>query len=289
MYEIILRISHTDLIATEIILDEFGACSVSMRNTEDHSLFAEGLDKFPLWKKITLTALFENDIDTVALRDTLEIALNTSQDISKQVLEPQHWQLAWKQGLKPMQFGKRFWICPSCFTAPDPFAINIRLDPGLAFGTGTHPTTALCLEWLAENAPINKFVIDFGCGSGILAMTAYFLGANGILAIDHDPLAIEAAKQNAAQNNIPEHTINFVINDQINNQVCDVLLANVLLNPLLHIKTNFATCLRKDGKILLSGILEQQLDTLSQSYESHFKFDRIHSKDKWVLIEASHL
>ena len=289
MHEITFRISHTDLVAAEIILEESGACSVSMCDAEDHALFAQATGDFPLWKQIALTALFESDIDTNSLRATLEHSLNASLEIKKQLLNSQQWQQAWKQGLKPVRYGERLWICPSYFTFPDPFAINIRLDPGLAFGTGTHPTTALCLKWLTNNVIKNKNVIDFGCGSGILAMAGYFLGANKILAIDHDPLALQTAQQNIVLNNLPAFAIQFTESDHISNQQCDVLLANVLLNPLLQLKDNFVACLAKNGKLLLSGILEQQLETITNSYQSHFKFDHIYSKDGWLLIEASHL
>ena len=221
------------------------------------------------------------------LTDILEKSLSTSLEITKQTLDNQHWQHAWKQGLKPLQFGERLWVCPSCFTHPDPFAINIRMDTGLAFGTGTHPTTALCLEWLTEHALAEKFVIDFGCGSGILAIAAYFLGAREILAVDHDPLAIQAARQNVSLNRIPKQAIQFIKNDHLSNQNCDILIANVLLNPLLKLKSNFASCLAENGKILLSGILEQQLEKISNGYKSHFKIDHVYSKDGWLLIEAS--
>ena len=137
-------------------------------------------------------------------RIVLNSALESAIEINQREVQIQDWQTAWMQRFQPMQFGERLWVCPSWLTYPDPFAINIQLDPGMAFGTGTHDTTSLCLNWLTNYPLSGKTVIDFGCGSGILAIAAYFLGADKIFAIDHDAQAIEATKLNAAKNDIDE-------------------------------------------------------------------------------------
>ena len=191
------------------------------------------------------------------------------------------------QNLQPMQFSERLWVCPSWMTYPDPFAINIQLDPGLAFGTGTHPTTALCLQWLANYSLADKTVMDFGCGSGILAIAAYYLGAKKIIAIDHDPQAIQATGLNANINGVDSKMLQMILADSPPPQSCDVIIANVLLLPLLKYSADFAKAMSPSSKIILSGILESQLEQMKQVYEPSFKFDNIHSKKEWLLIEAS--
>lgn len=287
MFEISLRLERHQYLATEILLDELGAASISVIDAEDHPIFVEEVDGTPLWQHITLTALFVEDIALQTLQEPIENALAAPVELSKRRINDQDWQKKWMQKLQPIQFSERLWVCPSWLTYPDPFAINIQLDPGLAFGTGTHPTTHLCLEWLAHFPLQNKTVMDFGCGSGILAIAAYFLGAANIVAIDYDPQAIQATQINASKNNIDDNVLHTKLADSPTQQICDVIIANVLLLPLLQLSTAFAAVMSPTSKIILSGILDQQLDQMKQVYEPTFKFDKIHSKNEWLLIEAS--
>lgn len=213
MFEISLRLTHTQHVAVEVILEELGAISISLHDAADNPVFVEEVGETPLWKQITLTALFKEDIELNRLQNMLENALACPIEISKQTIEEQDWQHTWMQGLQPMQFGERLWVCPSWYRLPDPCAINIQLDPGLAIGTGTRPTTTLCLGWLANHPPINKAVIDFGCGSGILAIAAYYLGAKTVCAIDHDPQAIQATRVNADCNHVPKEKLEILVAD----------------------------------------------------------------------------
>ena len=287
MFEINLRISPPQHIAVEAVLEELGATSISLCEAVDEPVFVQAVDEMPLWKQITLSALFNEQIELDYLRNTLEDILNCPIEISIQAIDEQDWQQSYMQTIQPTQFGKRLWICPSWCTSPDPFAINIRLDPGLAFGTGAHPTTALCLEWLANHPPSDQSVIDFGCGSGILAIAAYYLGAKSILAVDHDPQAIQATYANASCNHLFNNKLKIVSANNLRSAACDVLIANVLLQPLVKLKQDFAHAVLPAGKIILSGILPPQLGELTQAYQTSFDIDQIYSKNEWLLIEAT--
>ena len=287
MFEIKLRILQIQTIAVEIVLEELGATSISLQDAENEPVFVEQLDDTPLWKQITLTAYFAETVDTNLLQQKLEHCLDCAVEISARKVEDADWQKSSMQAFGAMQFGKRLWVCPSWRHCPDPFAVNIRLDPGLAFGTGTHPTTALCLEWLADHSIKNKIIVDFGCGSGILAIAAYYLGATSVVAIDHDPQAILATRSNAAFNHVPESILEIQFAQRLQQKNCDIIIANVLLQPLIDLAQQFAECIKPSGKIILSGILESQLDELRQAYQSNFIFEHICVKDEWLLVEAS--
>ncbi len=287
MFEVSVRLLRHQYLAAEILLDELGAVSISVVDAEDDPIFIEEVDETPLWQHLTLTALFTEDIALATLQEPIESALAAPVELIKQAVQDQDWQKKWMQNLQPIQFSERLWVCPSWLTHPDPFAINIQLDPGLAFGTGTHPTTELCLQWLA-NCPLqHKTVLDFGCGSGILAIAAYFLGAKDIMAIDHDPQAIQAARYNAKKNNIDNQVLHTILADSPPAKTYDVIIANVLLLPLLQFSDTFAKAMSPTSKIILSGILDLQLEQMRQVYEPTFTFDMIHSKNEWLLIEAS--
>lgn len=287
MFEICLRLDRNQTIASEILLEDLGAVSISLEDAEDHPIFVEQVGSTPLWKNVTLTALFVDDVDQPALQKSLEQALEAAVEVNKKEIHDQDWHKVWMQNFQPMQFGERLWVCPSWMTYPDPFAINIRLDPGLAFGTGTHGTTALCLQWLANYPLINKSVLDFGCGSGILAIAAFYLGAKKIYAIDHDPQAIEATELNAKNNGVDKCCIHIHLADTPPQEKFDVLLANVLLTPLIEFAPQFANILQPSGRLILSGILTSQLESLENAYKEFFKFNVIHSQNEWLLIEAS--
>ena len=287
MFAISVRLNRSQTLATEILLEDLGAVSISLEDAEDNAIFIDQMGHTPLWQHVTLTALFVQDIDLDALQNRLEKALNTAVEISKHEVQEQDWQKNWEQSLQAMCFGDRLWICPSNMTYPDPFAINIWLDPGLAFGTGGHETTSLCLEWLTNYPLQNKTLMDFGCGSGILAIAAYFLGAKTVYALDHDPQAIQATQMNAANNQVCFDCLNISLSSFPKQRNCDLIIANVLLQPLIELCEHFAKCVSPTGKLILSGILEHQLEQLEKSYQTYFTFDVTNSKNEWLLIEAS--
>ncbi len=287
MFEITLRILKIQTVAVEVILEDLGTVSISLQDAVNNPIYVEQLDETPLWEQITLTALFVDVIDTEILRQNLEHCLDCPIEIHVRELEEKDWQKTSMQAFQAMQFGERLWVCPSWQCFPDPFAVNIKLDPGLAFGTGTHATTALCLDWLAEHPIKNKAVVDFGCGSGILAIAAYYLGAISVLAIDYDPQAIQATKNNAKCNQVPDKILEIEAAHKLQQKSCDIIMANVLLQPLIDLEKQFAACIKPTGKLILSGILTTQLDELKQAYQPNFIFEHVFVRDEWLLVEAS--
>ena len=185
----------------------------------------------------------------------------------------------------PMRFGERLWICPSTQAPPDPQGVNILLDPGLAFGTGTHPTTALCLEWLDANPPTDARVVDYGCGSGILALAAAKLGARKVHAVDIDPQALLATTQNAAANAVAG-VIEVCLPEKMLLGQCDLVLANILAGPLQNLAPRFADLLRPGGALVLAGLLDAQASELITAYESWFQFDAPQTRVGWTRLVA---
>ena len=198
---------------------------------------------------------------------------------------------------KAMRFGRQLWVCPSHVEPPDPNAVNLRLDPGLAFGTGTHATTALCLEWLAEasegigesagraNALAGRTVLDYGCGSGILAVAASLLGAERVIALDIDPQAIQATRENAVRNGVSE-IIETTAADTVDAGTADIIVANILYAPLLELVDIFADALQPGGVLVLSGVLEEQVDALMLHYTQWFSFEQTRLLDGWAMLAA---
>jgi ribosomal protein L11 methyltransferase len=186
-------------------------------------------------------------------------------------------------GYAPMQFGTRLWIVPTGFDAPDPDGVNLLLDPGLAFGTGTHPTTALCLEWLDAHPPVDQVVIDYGCGSGILGIAALKLGAREVWAVDNDPQALVATLDNAQRNAVAAQ-VKPVMPGDLPAMHADLLLANILANPLIELAPRFADFVRPGAALVLSGILAEQADSVSAAYGDRFTLQPPAQREDWVRI-----
>jgi ribosomal protein L11 methyltransferase len=203
-----------------------------------------------------------------------------------ELLEDKDWEREWMDNFHPMKFGERLWVCPSWKPVPDENAVNVMLDPGLAFGTGTHPTTALCLAWLDSQNLQDKIVIDFGCGSGILAIAALKLGAKRVIGIDIDPQAITASRDNAQRNNVSEQLELYLPADLPTGVVADVLVANILAGPLRELSTNIEAVVKENGLLALSGILQQQADELVEVYSQWFKMDKPEIKDEWARLSG---
>ncbi|RDH81579.1 MAG: 50S ribosomal protein L11 methyltransferase [endosymbiont of Galathealinum brachiosum] len=276
--------------AEETLLDA-GALSVTFKDAEDNPVLEPLPGETPLWDKIILTGLFEADINTESLKSQILSQLGEQTSLKLEALEDKDWVRAWMDDYKPMQFGNRLWVCPKHLPPPQADAVNLMLDPGLAFGTGTHPTTALCLEWLdsidAENGITNKSVLDFGCGSGVLAIAALLLGAEHCDGTDIDPQAIIASKDNALENNVNDKLDLYLPKDMPDNQsheYYDIVLANILAGPLTELAEQLANYCRTGGDIVLSGILETQSDKIIQAYSPWFNLDPIAVKDDWIRV-----
>jgi ribosomal protein L11 methyltransferase len=242
----------------------------------------------PLWNDLIITALFNGDDDLSVLVLTLES--NKQQwkitDINLETIVDQDWERAWMDDFKPMKFGNNLWIYPSWNKIPEDDSNKIILDPGLAFGSGTHPTTALCLEWLDSNPPQGLSVIDYGCGSGILAIAAAKLDADKIVATDIDQQALIATKNNMLKNQIPDTIIETCFPKDIPTKPVELLIANILSKPLIELAEAFAQLTKPNGSIVLSGILEEQTDNIVHAYQPHFSNIQIAQKDDWIRVTA---
>jgi len=267
-------------------LSAHGALSVTYEDAADQPLYEPPPGQTPLWQRTVVSGLFEADIDSEALGHSLQAEHGPAIDqLRIEILEDKDWVREWMTHYRPMQFGERLWIVPSHHTPPDPAAVNIFLDPGLAFGTGTHPTTAMCLRWLAAHPPAGQTVVDYGCGSGILAIAAARLGAARVIAVDNDPQALLATRDNAERNQVATYIECRDVEPPLQMQ-CDTLLANILAGPLLGLAGRFADLLRPGGNIALSGILAGQADELRRVYQAWFEFQPAQHQDEWVLLNA---
>jgi ribosomal protein L11 methyltransferase len=269
-------------------LVEAGAISVTLDDAGDEPLYEPDPLKPPLWTQTRLTALFAADADLDGVRAYLlaTLGLKHLPEHAVQTVADRDWEREWLKDFKPMRFGRRLWVCPTGFTPPDPQAVNLLLDPGLAFGTGTHATTALCLEWLDSAGLTGLSVIDYGCGSGILAIAAARLGAKYVLAVDHDPQAITATRDNAERNGVT-HLIRASQPEALPDNHVDLLLANILAGPLVNLAPLFARRLKPGGRLVLSGILKDQEQELREAYGAHFDSFETAKREDWLRITAT--
>ncbi|HGG60491.1 MAG TPA: 50S ribosomal protein L11 methyltransferase [Gammaproteobacteria bacterium] len=281
------ELSPADLPIAEERLEALGCQSVTLMDAQDQPLLEPLPGEMPLWNRISVLALFPGSTDPALLRlaflDNLDIEVIGWRH---KRLEDQAWERAWMADFKPMRFGRRLWIVPSWAEPPEPEAVNLMLDPGLAFGSGTHPTTALCLEWLDAHPPRDQEVIDYGCGSGILALAALGLGARFVHGVDIDPQAIEASRQNAERNRIPADRYRFTEVDAPGMRPADLAMANILAGPLIANASQISRLVKSKGSIILSGILDEQADDVVQAYLPWFRITEQRSSKGWRLIAA---
>jgi len=271
----------------EDALLEVGAVSVTFMDAEDQPIFEPDLGTTPLWSNTHLLALFEADTDETALLAHLQLLCDGAlPEHHVERIEDQDWERSWMDGFQPMRFGQRLWIVPSWHAAPQPDAVNLLLDPGLAFGTGTHPTTALCLEWLDSQSLDNCSVLDFGCGSGILAIAALLLGAPQAAGTDIDPQALEASRDNASRNGIDPARFPVYLPADLPQQPADVVVANILAGPLVSLAPQITALVKGGGRLALSGILAEQAEEVRAAYASTFDLDPTAVKDGWVRISG---
>ena len=278
----------------ETALEEVGALSVTLLDADadtsnEKAILEPRVGETPLWSLIVLSALFESDVDRNGLVHVLsELLPDLEPDqITFRDVADQDWTRVWMDQFKPMQFGQRLWIYPWNIDPPvDSEAICVRLDPGLAFGTGTHPTTALCLEWLDQAQLKDKVVIDYGCGSGVLAIAAALLGAGQVVAVDNDPQALEASRDNAERNGVAKVITLHLPADETSSARADVLVANILAGPLHELAPMFAERVRPGGTLALSGILVGQHDELIVRYAEWFDDLAATVREDWVRIDG---
>ncbi len=271
----------------EDALLEVGAVSVTFMDAEDQPIFEPDLGTTPLWSHTHLLALFEADTDADALVAHLQLLTDGNlPEHQIEHIEDQDWERSWMDGFAPMRFGQRLWIVPSWHEAPEPDAVNLLLDPGLAFGTGTHPTTSLCLQWLDAQPLEGCSVLDFGCGSGILAIAALLLGAPRAVGTDIDPQALEASRDNAQRNGIADERFPVYLPADLPQDQADVVVANILAGPLVSLAPQITSLVKHGGRLALSGILAEQADEVRAAYAADFALDPTAVQDGWVRISG---
>lgn len=282
----LLEVTQSRCETAEDALLEAGAISVTYRDAEDNPVLEPAPGETPLWENVILMGLFEAGADTQRISQHIAEKLGTDVPVKIEQLEDKDWIRAWMDDYHPMQFGKRLWICPNHLTPPQPQAVNLMLDPGLAFGTGTHPTTALCMEWL-DSADVNaRTVLDYGSGSGVLAIAALLLGASHCDATDIDPQALEATCNNAVTNGVMGRLSVLEIGE-LNTQQYDIVLANILAGPLTELAPRLASYTRVGGQIVLSGILATQADDILRSYSPWFDMQPVAEREEWIRITGT--
>lgn len=283
-----LKINTTNQYAEQFsdLLEESGAVSVTFQDTYDNPVFEPLPGETRLWGNTDVIGLYDADIDTHQLISMLQGSPLFSDEITYKIeqLEDKDWEREWMDNFHPMKFGQKLWICPSWREVPDPNAVNVMLDPGLAFGTGTHPTTSLCLQWLDSLDLKDKTVIDYGCGSGILAIAALKLGAKSVIGVDIDPQALQASRDNAERNHVSEQLSLFLAKDLPANLEADIVVANILAGPLKELEPNIEILVKHNGLVGLSGILATQADSVYQAYQADFQLDPIVTLDEWCRI-----
>ena len=274
----------------EEALELVGAGAIMMEDAADQPLFEPPLGTTPLWDATRLVALFTIDSDMEAILEFLNEHLEGGLPSHRvEILEDQVWERAWMDHYHPMCFGDRLWVVPSWTPPPQPNAINLLLDPGLAFGTGTHATTALCMEWLDGLDLQDKIVVDYGCGSGILAIAALLLGAKHAYCVDTDPQALLASKDNAARNNVADKmTVCFP--DAMPDIKAGVVVANILAGPLAELAPVLARLCETNGDLAISGIIDSQVEDLKAAYAPWVIFDKLNTKDEnWCRLSGKRL
>lgn len=295
--ELQLTLDATEQAPAEAALDELGALSITLLDADadtpnEAAIFEPGVGEIPLWKTLTLLALFEAGTDRLAMLRALHGALPqlAPERIAFREVADQDWERAWMDRFHPMRFGRRLWIHPwnhepSAHDPPD--AVIVRLDPGLAFGTGTHPTTELCLEWLDAFDLAGKTVIDYGCGSGVLAIAALKLGAARAIGVDNDPQALTASRDNAMRNGVGGRLSLYLPEELPHGTQADAFVANILSGPLHELAPHFAALCRPGAPVALSGILAGQEPELLKRYAA-CGFSALHavSRDGWVRIDG---
>lgn len=278
------------------VLEEFllaaGANAVTLEDGDDQPLFEPIRGTTPLWQQTRITGLFDAEQDSEAMIQALQngwASVFPDQAFPSpriEILEDKDWEREWMENFHPIQVGERLWICPSWKEAPNPEATNLVLDPGLAFGTGTHPTTFMCLEWLDQHDVDGQTVVDYGCGSGILGVAALLLGAEKAYGVDNDPQALVATRENTDRNSLPTESFDVYYPGKIGDVKADLMLANILAGPLIDLAPTISALVKDQGSLVLSGILSHQADDVIAAYTPWFNFEPVKQKDEWVCLSA---
>ncbi len=276
----------------EAALENAGALAVTLGDAGDDPQLEPPPGAMPLWQAVQLRALFADDAAGAEQVQTLAVslaALNLTTPLIEQIAY-RAWERVWLEDFRPTRFGRRLWVCPVGQPAEDPDAVVVNLDPGLAFGTGHHPTTALCLEWLDGAELRGLTLLDYGCGSGILAIAALKLGAAAVIAVDHDPQAIEASAANAAANEVAGG-LTLCLPDELAGVAArlpaDCVVANILAGPLVELSSRLLAALAPGGRLVLSGVLAEQVPSVCAAYARQVELNPVQLREGWALIAGT--
>lgn len=285
-----LRVESTpqDYQSIEDALFEVGALSVTTLDAKDSPIYEPDPDAPPIWPDPILVGLFKSDIDSKSVLTNLLANCALSEDRCRwEILEDRVWETEWMEHFQPMCFGDNFWVYAE--PVADDGATTLLLDPGLAFGTGTHPTTALCLEWVVESDCLNKKVIDFGCGTGLLGIAALIRGANHCSFVDIDGQALMATEQNLLRNQVGTAKYNIALPADLDTEPADILLANILSGPLVELSGSIARLIQPGGLLCLSGILHTQREDILQAYRPCFSELEVKQSGDWLRITGTRI
>jgi ribosomal protein L11 methyltransferase len=284
--ELSFELGALDAEVAEAACFESGATSVTYTDTRDDPVLEPAPGEFRLWPATRMQALYAGDTDAAATSRVLAAQLGIPlEGIVITPVADRAWEREWLKDFHAMRFGKRLWVSPHHETVAEPEAVVVRLDPGLAFGTGTHPTTALCLQWLERHVTPGARVIDYGCGSGILAIAAVKLGAGHAYCFDIDPQALIATRDNAAANGVTGE-ITICDSAELLPEGADILVANILSGPLCALAPSFARLLGSAGTLVLAGLMDWQVPEVTQAHDAWFDIGPFAKRDDWVGLSG---
>ncbi|OTG83073.1 50S ribosomal protein L11 methyltransferase [Acinetobacter sp. ANC 4648] len=291
--QIHITVEQAQVDYTETLLNSLGAGGVTLDDAENQDLLEPLPGETPLWNHVIVTGIYaqedDEEIDVAALETFIRTQLPDA-PLRHEFLEDQAWERTWMDAYEPIQISEKFWIVPEWMEAPDADAVNIKLDPGLAFGTGNHASTFLCLQWLGKTDVKDKIVIDYGCGSGILGVAALLLGAKKVYATDIDPQAVLATKQNAELNGVLEKLyvgLPEEFNQTFKGKQADIHVANILAGPLMSLAKEFSTLIKSEGEFALAGVIEEQVADVSSVYSEFFDILEVEKRDEnWYRISG---
>ncbi|MBA3660956.1 MAG: 50S ribosomal protein L11 methyltransferase [Gammaproteobacteria bacterium] len=274
-----------DQLSDEIALHQVTA--ITWQDAADQSIYEPLPGEVIKWDKMILKGCFADYASVLTLIPYLELAKQRNEISHYQccAIDHQNWIQVGRKGFEARTYGERLCICPSWEKSPYPELVNVLLDPGLAFGTGAHPTTALCLEWLASHISGNEMILDYGCGSGILALAAVKLGATHVVAVDHDEQALTACCDNFAKNKLAQNQLDVFLPDQLPRREVDIVLANIVATTLIAHADLFAQWTKPKGILVLSGLTETDFESVVTVYQQYFIFKNKITKEGWILLE----